>query len=94
MKDWFIAKVREDPWVASWEFHDLEGYCRDTKCVFIDKTNSSRQLDQTGLLGFRDFSLPLNVSPDISIRPISVYLQNQAKVACGSYGETRNLYFP
>ena len=33
------------------------------------------------MLGFRDFSLPLNVSPAISIRPISVYLQYPAKVA-------------
>ena len=58
------------------------------------KTNSSHRLDQTGLLGFLDFSLPLNVSSDISIGPISVYLQTPAKDACGSYGETPNLYFP
>lgn len=58
------------------------------------KTNSSHRLDQTGLLGLLDFSLPLNVSPDISIRPVSVYLQTPAKLACSSYGETRNLYFP
>ena len=58
------------------------------------KTNSTDRFDRTSLLGFRDLSLPLNVSPEISIRPISVYLQNPAKRACGSYGETPNLYFP
>ena len=45
------------------------------------KTNSSHRFDQTGLLGFRDFSLPLNVFPALSVGPISVYLQYPAKVA-------------